>query len=87
MGHVYYFHFQRKDSFFLIDEEIIKYRKEVPEYFKSNGKYQIKYKTDDERFDSIGFLKINKDTYGQVSVLWKYFEGMLFFDLSRLLDW
>lgn len=87
MGDVYYFHFQREDSFFLTDDEIKKYRKEVPEYLKSNGKYQIKYKIDDERFDSIGFLEINEDTYGQVSVLWKYFEGMTFFNPSKLLNW
>lgn len=87
IGEGYYFHFRRENNFFLTDEEIRKFRNEIPAYLNSNGKYLIKYKIDDERFDSIGFLTVNEDTYLQILVLWKYFEGVTFFSPSKLLTW
>lgn len=85
IGEEYYFHFRRED-FFLTDEEIQKFRNEVPAYLNSYGKYQIKYKIDDERFDSIGLLSVNENTYDHISLLWKYFEGVTFFSPSKFLS-
>lgn len=87
IGEVYYFHFRREDSFFLTDGEVKKYRKEIPDYLKSNGEYVVKRKIDDERFDSIAYLKVTEDTYEKVFVLWKYFDGMTFFSPTNLLSW
>lgn len=87
IGEIYYFHFRREDTFFLTDEEIQKYRNEVPDYLYSNGKYLMKYKIDDERFDSIGLLSVNGDTYAEILTLWKYFESVTFFTPSKLLIW
>ncbi|MEQ8199283.1 MAG: hypothetical protein ABRQ27_14990, partial [Clostridiaceae bacterium] len=87
IGKVYYFHFQRENNFFLTDAEIQKFRNEIPQYLSSNGKYLIKYKIDDERFDSIGQLWVNEDTYAEILLLWRYFEGVTFFSPNEIFVW
>jgi hypothetical protein len=86
-GEVYFYHFRSEDNFFLNDEELIKYRSKIPMYFKCNGNYQMNNKIDDERFDSIGQLEVNLNTFREIPELWKYFEGMTFFNPSKGLTW
>lgn len=60
----------------------MKYRREVPQYLKKNGQYEVKFELDEARFRSIGYLPINEETYNQILVLWKCFETLVFFNLS-----
>ncbi|KPU46360.1 hypothetical protein OXPF_00320 [Oxobacter pfennigii] len=52
-GDKFYFQFARED-YFLEDNELLEYRNQVPQYLKQNGFYEVKYKLDETRFDSIG---------------------------------
>lgn len=86
-GDKYYFEFRREDDDFLTDEEIIKYRYEIPEFLQSNGKYEIKGFTDERRFDSVGCLPIDESIYGGIIKFWKYFYALLFFNPAATLGW
>jgi hypothetical protein len=85
-GDRFYFEFVRED-FFLEEEELVKYRSEVPQYFKENGQYEVKFKLDETRFRSIGYLTINEETYNQILILWKYFETVVFFNPISTFRW
>lgn len=85
-GDKFYFEFVRED-FFLEEEELVKYRREVPQYLKKNGRYEVKLELDETRFRSIGFLPTNEETYKQLLVLWKYFETLVFFNPSSTFSW
>ncbi|QAA33762.1 hypothetical protein [Clostridium manihotivorum] len=86
-GDKFYFKFNREDNDFLTDDEIVKYRNDIPKYFIENGDYKVKEKIDNERFESIGYLKVKEDTYDEIGVLWKYFYAMMFFNPNTLLTW
>lgn len=73
------FEFLRED-FYLDEKELVKYRSEVPQYFKVNGQYEIKFKICEKRFRGIGYLPITEETYNQILVCWKYFEMLVFFN-------
>lgn len=85
-GDRFYFEFVRED-FFLAEEELIKYRREVPQYLKENGQYEVKFELDETRFRSIGYLPVNEETYNQILALWKYFETLVFFNPSSTFSW
>lgn len=84
-GDRFYFEFVRED--FFLEEELVKYRREVPKYLKKNGQYEVKFELDEARFRSIGYLPINEETYNQILVLWKYFETLVFFNPSSSVSW
>ncbi|WP_055666114.1 hypothetical protein [Desnuesiella massiliensis] len=85
-GDSFYFEFVR-ENFFLEEEELVKYRREVPQYLKENGHYEVKFELDETRFRSIGYLPINEETYNQIIVLWKYFETLVFFNPNSTFSW
>jgi len=85
-GDKVYFEFVRED-FFLEEEELVKYRNEVPQYLKLNGQYEVKFELDETRFRSIGYLPITEETYNQILVLWRYFETLVFFNPSSTFSW
>ena len=85
-GDKFYFEFSRED-FFAEDEDLIKYRNQIPEYFKQNGQYIVKYNVSQRQVRSIGYLPINEDTYNEILILWKYFETVVFFIPSSTLSW
>lgn len=85
-GDRFYFEFVRED-FFLEEEELIRYRREVPQYLKENGHYEVKFELDETRFHSIGYLPINEETFNQILVLWKYFETLVFFNPNPSFSW
>ncbi|KPU42966.1 hypothetical protein OXPF_37350 [Oxobacter pfennigii] len=85
-GDKFYFQFARED-YFLEDNELLEYRNQVPQYLKQNGFYEVKYRLDETRFDSIGYLPTNEGTYNQILILWQYFETLVFFNPSSILSW
>ncbi len=85
-GRKFYFEFVRED-FFLEEHELVKYRKEVPQYFKESKDYEVKFKIDETHFRSIGCLDITEETYNQVISFWKYFETLVFFNPTSTLEW
>lgn len=85
-GDKFFFEFVSED-FFLTRDELVKYRSEVPQYLKRNGKYEVKFKLDETRFRSIGNLPVNEETYNQILILWKYFETLVFFNPYSTYSW
>ena len=85
-GNEYYFEFF-KENFFLDDEEVQKYRIEVPEYIKQNGVYTLKKKCDEEHLGSIGLLTVTDELFDQIIKMWKYFEGLSFFNPTNTFNW
>ena len=86
-GDKYFFEFNREDGDSFTDEELLKFRKDIPKYFNKYGDYKVKIKLDEERFGSIGNLIINKETYNHIIIFWRYFLGMLFFNPEDGLSW
>lgn len=70
--------FQMKTVFFLEKEELIKLRYEIPKFFPTDNPLKT-YKTNDEHFDSIGFLPVNDQTFTKIIYFWDYYEGLTFF--------
>lgn len=85
-GNQYYFEYWR-ENFILEEEELIKYRDEVPEYINQNGIYVLKRKADKEHLESIGCLKVTEEIYDQIIKMWNYFEGLSFFNPTPKLSW
>lgn len=85
-GNEYYFEFF-KENFFLEDEEVQKYRIEVPEYIKQNGVYSLKKQRGEEHLESIGLLKVTDEIFDQIIKMWKYFEGLSFFNPTNTFKW
>ncbi|EYE87576.1 hypothetical protein Q428_12460 [Fervidicella metallireducens AeB] len=75
------------ESFFLEEEEILKYRTEIPKYIKENGIYKLKRKCGEEHEESIGGLKITEEIYDQIIMMWDYFEVIEFFNPTSTLNW
>jgi hypothetical protein len=85
-GNQYYFEYFR-ESLFLEEEEIIKYRTEIPEYINQNGIYTLKRKDGKEHLESVGYLKVTDEIYEQIIKMWNYFEGLSFFNPTNMLNW
>jgi hypothetical protein len=85
-GTQYYFHCFR-ESFFLEEEEIIKYRNEIPEYINQNGLYKLIRADGKEHLESIVFLYETQEIYDQIIMMWNYFEELLFFNPNNVLNW
>lgn len=81
-----YFEFLREE-FSLEEDELEKYRSEIPQYFKKNGKYEVKFALNESIFRSIGYLPVNDDTFNEMLVLWEYFENIVFFIPNSTLSW
>ncbi len=86
-GERYFFNFRREDTDILNNDEVIRYRDEIPNHFKQNGQYEIKFSIDKTRFGSIGYLPVNEKTFEQIAIMWKYFYGMSFFSPRSSLSW
>lgn len=76
-----------RESFFLEEEEIIKYRNEIPEYISQNGTYNLIRKGGKEHLESIGCLNETQEIYDQIIMMWNYFEELLFFNPTSVLNW
>lgn len=86
-GDKLFFCLYREDGFLLSEDQLINYRKEIPEYFETNGSWttlfdenNIKMKYFDSRILKAGSLPANDKTYIMLPRIFHYFlETICFF--------
>lgn len=77
-GNTLFFSFRREENL-TSDEELKRLRIKILDIFNSEGEYLVIRKLDDVRFDSVGRLAIDDNTYNFLFDLWSYFYSCTFF--------
>jgi len=81
-----FFSFRREEN--LTDnDELLQLRQRVPYEFKQHGDYVFLRKIDEERFDSIGYLKYSDQTPAFLLDVWKYFYAFTVFKPRESITW
>lgn len=59
----------------------------MPEFIKQNGLYSLKKQRGEEHLESIGLIKVTDKIFDQIIKMWKFFEGLLFYNPTNTLNW
>lgn len=85
-GEELFFSLYREDGFLLNEDELIKFRYEIPKYFQINGQWSTLLKAEknnkkyyDTRFLKAGSLPVNDTTYSLLPKVFHYFLETLCF--------